>query len=61
VLRKMALAPFVRVRISKGLTKATKPWAHGMIFHDPYLDYRITMNLENEEFKESSFMNSFTV
>jgi len=51
VLRKMALKPFVRVTLSKGTTEVTKAWARGMVFRDPYLDYRITVNLENEEFK----------
>jgi len=37
VLRKMALRPFVRVRLTRGVVKEAPAWAHGMVFHDPYV------------------------
>nr|MDO8134629.1 hypothetical protein [Candidatus Njordarchaeum guaymaensis] len=59
VLRKMELEPFVKVKLNRGIMKRSSSISFTELdgtkreyfFDDPYLDYRLTIHLDNNEFK----------
>jgi len=50
VLRRMAFQPFLQVNLTRGIIKGATVLG-GYVFDDLYLDYRLTIDLANDEFK----------